>query len=534
MSHAAKILRTVFVALAVVQLGVLGWLFLRRAGYPFDLEWMEGGMLCHSLRLLDGQSIYPPPSVDFVPFLYTPLYPAMVALLARVAGLGYALARFVSIASFVGALLLGYRFAARHGGSRAAAMAAMAIPAAAFAPTGAWYDLARPDSLWLLLVAAAVVTLYQAARNANGERRRDGRAHLLAALAGLLLVLAFFAKQTASPFMLALTLALVALNARLLPAFVGSMALFGLPALWLLNHASDGWFWTYIFRLHQGHAFYPRRAFLETPLALRAIVGPALLLVPWALWRRRSPVLVYAAFVALAAALASCLAAGTQWAITNAYIPGVYFISFAVALAAGRLVSSNANAVLPRLRPVLVYALLALALAFKLPARNGRGPEQTLALSQASTIDRFDPRRFVPTDADRTAGQALVERLRQTRGDVLIPFHPYYAHLAGKPTFVHQMGVMDVGQAGLPTPRGLAQAFQDQRFALVVLDDKIAGKWHWWPGLQQRYHDAGAVAGPRVYSGAMTVPKLLLAPTPPPSSPADTAATEPAIDHELQ
>ena len=52
-----------------------------RFGYPYDLEWMEGGLLQHAQRISDNQGIYVPPSVDFIPYLYTPLYPGLVAFL---------------------------------------------------------------------------------------------------------------------------------------------------------------------------------------------------------------------------------------------------------------------------------------------------------------------------------------------------------------------------------------------------------------------------------------------------------------------
>ena len=41
--------------------------FLLRVGYPFDLEWMEGGMLLHADRVLKGEGIYVPPSFEFIP-----------------------------------------------------------------------------------------------------------------------------------------------------------------------------------------------------------------------------------------------------------------------------------------------------------------------------------------------------------------------------------------------------------------------------------------------------------------------------------
>src|SRR5262245_39785395 len=67
---------------------------------------MEGGTLTHALRLARGQPIYAEPSVDFVSFLYTPLYPALLGLLAKAFGLSYVLGRAVSIVAFTGALVL--------------------------------------------------------------------------------------------------------------------------------------------------------------------------------------------------------------------------------------------------------------------------------------------------------------------------------------------------------------------------------------------------------------------------------------------
>src|SRR5262249_59845885 len=89
------------------------WGTARRFSYGFDREWMEGGMLLPAKRIADGQPLYAPPSIDFVPYLYTPLYPAVVAVLGKIFGIGYALGRFVSLASLAAALVLGYRAARR-------------------------------------------------------------------------------------------------------------------------------------------------------------------------------------------------------------------------------------------------------------------------------------------------------------------------------------------------------------------------------------------------------------------------------------
>jgi hypothetical protein len=495
-----KLLRALAVALALIALAMLAWVLARRLAWPYDLEWMEGGVLCHALRLAQRQPGYPPPSVDFIPFLYTPLYPALLAGLSHLFGFGYLVARAVSLVAFASAGVLGYVFARREGGSRAAALVALALPAAAFVPTGAWYDLARPDSLFLGLTTAGLLVGWWGRRS-----------HAGAASAALLLVAAFFTKQTASPFMIALGLALLVIDWRVCATYVATLALVGLPLLWWMNRSTDGWFWTYVFKLHQMHDFYPARAFIGTPLRLVLLLGPSLLCVPWALARARSPGLVYATFIACAGTGAACVGFGTQWAFTNAFIPGIFYPSIAIGTAAGRLITTSS----PRLRPHAVWLLLALSIACApggllrpaarlAPARFA----PALAIERETPIG-YDPRPVLPTGLDRARAAQLIDRLRAAPGEVLIPFHPFYAHLAGKRTFLHRMGVLDVGRAGM-APHGLLQAIREHRWSLVVMDNKIDGNWSWWPGLQQAYPHVELIAGPRVFSGAPTEPRYLL------------------------
>ena len=87
----------------VMALGVLGLLVRtvsKRIAYPYDLEWMEGGMLAHAARVADGQSLYVSPSLDFIPFIYPPLYPWVVGGLSALGfPLDYPLGRAVSLLS---------------------------------------------------------------------------------------------------------------------------------------------------------------------------------------------------------------------------------------------------------------------------------------------------------------------------------------------------------------------------------------------------------------------------------------------------
>jgi hypothetical protein len=507
-----RLLAAVTVLAALLGFVAFGWVVARRIAYPYDLEWMEGGMLCHALRLLKGQQIYTAPSVEFIPHLYTPLYPMVVAALGALTGdVGYLAARLVSTTSFVFALLLGGYWAYREGGSRAAAFAAMALPVVTFPQTGGFFDLARSDSLQLLLTAAG------AALSFYGRGR-----HLAMAAAALLLVAGFYAKQTAAPMIVFVAAAMLLTRRRPVITFaVVGVVSFALVLYWQ-NRVSGGWFWTYIFRLHQSHAFFTRRALVDTPRTLCGLLGPALLIALWgglahALGRKASsvgtgPGLRYLLWLGLGGMVTACIGFGTQWAHTNAYIPGVYFPAIAIGAAAGRLVNRPRGAARPSrreaggrqagsrgarsLRECLVWLLLLTSLVAK-----GR---------------ELRPAAHVPTAADRAAGDALIARLRSAPGDVLVPFHPFYAHLAGKPTYLHRMGIWDVRGTPAGPVRGLVAALQEQRFALIVFDDKVEATWSDWPEVLSRYRITERFVGPRTYEGAQTVPALVLEPIPPP------------------
>lgn len=555
---------------ALAGLLTLGWVIARRITYPYDLEWMEGGMLCHALRLLHGQPIYAAPSVDFIPHLYTPLYPMVVAALGAVAGdVSYVLGRGVSTAALCGALLLAGAWAYKEGGSRAAALWAMALPAVTFAQTGGFFDLARADSLQLFLTALGAAAAFY------GRGR-----HLAMAAAALLLVAGFFAKQTAAPLIVFVASAMLLTRRRTVLTFaVVGVASFAL-CVYLQNRASQGWFWTYIFRLHQSHAFFYQRAFLHTPRALVTLLGPALGVAAWAglaqalgkSSEQPGPGLYYLLWLGLGGIVTACISFGTQWAHTNALIPGIYFPAIAIGAAAGRLVTRHAR--LPRAQgPISAQSPSGPLPPDSPPSPSGQPPRsgrpsmgsgrqrraRTLRESLvwlallASLFARgreLRPAAHVPTLADRAAGDAVIALLRSAPGEVLVPFHPFYAHLAGKRTYLHRMGIWDVRGTAAGPVHGLFAALQQKQFARIIFDDKIEATWGDWPEVLTSYRISDRILGPRTFEGAQTAPALVLEPRPAPppepsvapaasSAPQQDSARQPPgpqipIDRELQ
>ena len=139
---------------------------------------------------------------------------------------------------------------------------------------------------------------------------------------------------------------------------------------------------------------------------------------------------------------------------------------------------------------------------------------------------RWSPKPFVPTRADRAAGDRLIARLRSAPGDVFVPFHPWYARLAGKPGHIHRMGLLDAAfRPPLEQKRkpvrpeaqrvaGLAESFAKKRWAMIVLDDKA--QLHELPGLEATYRLAEKLPGnerPRVFTGAHTTPATIWLPS---------------------
>jgi hypothetical protein len=468
----------VFVALARV--------FLSRLGYPLDLEWMEGGVLTHALRLATGQPLYAEPSVDFVSFLYTPLYPAVLAVLSKVFGLSYVLGRVVSILAFSGALV--FLVAAVRGIApqfesedlpRVATTAGLLGAAAvclAFPFCGAFYDLVRGDSLWLFLVSAG---LYSCS---------PGRSTTRIVLGALLLVLGFFTKQTAAPFVVAAAAA-VALTSGIKRGLVFSAVAFGSTTTAILagQYLTDGWLWIYIYRLHQGHETLFERIWPETPRILFdygvVLLAPVAACLLFAAFRRRlSRRLFYWAGMAATGLATAAVASATQGAYDNAYIPAVYF---------GALLSAACVVELPALAAGLRATTGGAVWSSGERRRPWRGSLRVFGLlglgllSVHAVSRRLDPSPLVPTPQDRAEARGLLAYLAEQGPEIFVPGHPFYNVLAGGSGHLHIMGVNDVyawPRAITSDPgrdeaikdrfrESIVRSFESRRWKMVIQDD---------------------------------------------------------------
>jgi len=164
---------------------------------PFPLNAMEGRETVKAWLLAHGSNIYP--SLESHPYLitiYPPIYHAVAAAAALLAGWGIGAGRCVSLVSFLCLALLAGLFGYRLTGSRGASYLVFAV--LLLDPVlGEWSLHARPDMLaWLLALAGSAC--FWAACNVS-ETNSSSR---LALISGIVLCLALFTKQQTLPYFL--------------------------------------------------------------------------------------------------------------------------------------------------------------------------------------------------------------------------------------------------------------------------------------------------------------------------------------------
>jgi hypothetical protein len=535
---------SVWVALAIpalVQIWLLCSAIGGRVGYPYDLEWMEGGMLHHALRLQTGEGIYAAPSIDFIPYLYTPLYPSLLATLGEVFGLTYTLGRVLSILSLLGIAIVGMasicapRFRdppkvpiATIGPAPAqppvylpaivGALLGLGLFAAVYPFVEGWYDLVRADTLFLMLITAGI------AAAANWSHIGTGaKGHARVAAVAAILAFAFFAKQTGILYVALGGLIVLIVAWRRLPTYIAVAGVIGLGGTLIANAATHGWFWIYVRQIHSKHDFNMDRFWKSfghilwhfRAMTILVVVALIVVAITYArrppeghrreLPRQAKPLLLWSsAFVV--STFAGALGWATEFAHFNAYMPAFLH----GALAAGAAVPALAGCAgilwgTRRHAPLVIHVVAALA---------------AVSLALTCWQHRWNPKKFIPTAADAAAGAKLIKRIREIPGDVWVPSHPWYAVLAGKKPRVHRMGIKDVTWRQNRTVVGLDKAIAAHEFSAIVMDNRDL--FLELPQLKAQYRPGlklPADEKPRVYTGAPVVPEAIWIPTTPPQPP---------------
>jgi 4-amino-4-deoxy-L-arabinose transferase-like glycosyltransferase len=432
-----------------------------RLSYPYDLEWMEGSMVDHVQRLVDGYPLYVRPSVDFTPFGYPPIYFYAAAGLSRLMGEGgFIPLRLLSILATAATMFFLYALVRHETRRHDVGLLAAGLFAATYQEVGFWFDIGRVDSLFMLLVVAGVYLL----------RRYQTIAGWLAA--GALLGLSFHTKQLG--FIIFAPLAVYAWlwQRRRAWSFLAGFALVaGGLALYFMAR-QPGWYWYYVYLQPSKHPWIVYQLgyfFLQDvpkTLGIAAVIGMIwLFLVPTEDREQRWFYILLMVGLVSAGLLPRMKEGGWDNDLIPTYTGLAIFLGLGV-FALERLFTT------PVWRTKLMSALWLACLV------------QLVGLS-------YHPLSPVPPEADRQAGRALLEKIAAYPGDVLYFAHGYLPRLAGKPCHASSMAVTDIFSAGIdsiaaPLRAELKNDIHSQRFSAIILDFDDPKTWN-PAGLDQYY-----------------------------------------------
>jgi 4-amino-4-deoxy-L-arabinose transferase-like glycosyltransferase len=468
---------------SVAYLAAYIFIAVRRITYPFDLEWMEGASVDTVARILAGHQIYVRPNLSFIPSIYPPLYFYLSAASAWFFGISRFSLRLVSFASSLVTLGLLFEIVRRDSGSSEAGLLGMGLFAATYRLGGAWFDLARVDSLFLMLTVAGLYLL----------RCRESRGGWIAA--GLCFALAALTKQTAAVIALPMCAYAVIRNQRLALLPLASFALVLGGATLALNARTHGWFLYFDvelpWRLQQLH---------DVPAAIWRdhLFGPVLLLMCGA-----AAAVLALAFIdgdaALFLGLVMVACVGGAWtssrhsgAYDNVFMPAYLGPSLVVAVATGRLSVARA-----RWSPVLLAATIVCAV-------------QLWWL-------RYPVLAQIPTAADFATAASFEASVADVPGPVFVPQHGFVASAAGKPMMAHDWSTFDVLRLSdradaAELSHEFHAAFEGHRFAAVALDKPET----WFADDLERYYrrDRPALGSATLWTktGYRTEPRWIYVP----------------------
>lgn len=462
---------------------------LLSAFYPYPLEWMEGHSIDIIQRVMEGKSIYVEPTLEYVPFIYMPLYFYVSAAFGHIAGLDFHTGRLVSFSSAMGTGILLYHWVRKEGGERKTALIAPGLFYATYTLSARWFDVARIDSLYIFLLTATLFVFV--------HYRSMGACFL----AALFATAAFFTKQNT---LIVLTPVLL-MSLRLIPR--NTMLFMILFIMWSgciligMHVLSDGWAYYYLFDIPASHAVDERNIIGFWRDDLLKNLAPAMLLcfAGWVALFRKDKRKAFL-YLALAAGLVGAAYAGRlhRFGWTNVLISAHLALALFSTLALVHWIKQH--------RPKWAVSALALILA-------------------QFGILLYNPVLLIPTAESQRQGDAFLEEIRAIDGEVFMPEIQFISTRIGKTSYAYGFAAIDVLQSDTKTKRDaknklrgeLINAMRSQRFSAVVSTGLVSRHY-----MKDRYIAAKPLIFPSEYVSGyqprepwLFVPMQLYESTPP-------------------
>ncbi|MFK7739384.1 MAG: ArnT family glycosyltransferase [Planctomycetota bacterium] len=407
-------------ACAAIAAGVFLFAVTQRLFYPHEVEWMEGALADHAARVADGLPLYAPPSAEHVPFLYAPLLFWLGALGIHLGLDGIVALRLIAtLSSIASAMLIGH-WVRRDSGRVLPGLVATGMFLAGYGWLAWWFDLARNDSLFVMLCLAASYQL----RYGTSKRWL---------WAGLLATTALLAKQSTLMWLPAVGLGALCLNWRVGIYFGLTSACTMAIAIGAMHLTSDGWSTFYLFEMPRHHGwvgqmklgFWTIDMVTLLPLLVLALLGFAIRV------RKDARSALFLAMFGCGGLLASWLSRMHVGGFDNVLMYGFSAICILGPIAVARM---------PRGR-LQIAGMLLLAGQFVFLAYRAaeRDPAKTLFAPESYTMAHEELRTYVEAQ----------------QGPVWIPAHGHIAYRANKSTGAHGQAMFDLLQVLPKLPNGL-------------------------------------------------------------------------------
>lgn len=437
-----------------------------RVFYPFELDWIEGEIMCHVVRLLEGKSMYPPPSMEFVAEMYPPVYYFFAALSSKIFGIGMPAGRVVSLAACLAVVFMLYRTVARETGRKSLAGIGAGLFIGLYHVHGPWYDLARVDMLFFAFLYTACFMLAYYAERPWGMP-----------LAAAAMVLACYTKQNGLVYLGAMALYLFARDRKRGLIFAIATGVVICAVFVLYTTATNGWFGTYTFFNLLG---YKNNLAASLPTSYHQIIQDIKEKLPVEIRYELCYKLPILSVMLLAYLVGSLLfrrrlKGAPLWEYMAAAGIVTYF-----------LVRPHPGSEKNDLIHVTLWSCVLIPAGIhaigRLPDRFVAHRAQCAALALVCVqccLLVYDPRTDIPAPGSRERGMEFIATLRAMEGEVYIPYHSFYGYLAGK-RMLFNAGAFWGLQLLNPEaykPDDMIQMINRKCFSAIVIDETSYYTW---------------------------------------------------------
>ena len=436
-------LRAAIVLASLTTCGLFLLIAFRRLHYPYELDELEGYMVLIVQRISGGLSMYPRPSLQFIPDMYPPLYFYVASAVQKLAGPGFAALRLTSIFSTLGTFTLIYVMVWREIRQHLPAITAVGLYAGLYPQCEVWFDRGRVDSFFVFTVVTALYCTR----------------YFHPSVAALAWTAAFLTKQSIFPA----AVVIICFDFRRFNRTIVGLATLALAAggsvLWL-QHATHGWYLFYVFTVPGANSDLLLRSALEfwpddifRPLGLALVIMASAFLV--ARPSLRSPRTRF-------------------YLLTLVVFPLFWFVRSHN--------GSSINAMMP------VYAVSAILFGISLgwlyrwlSRQSGENWKIAVSCLLIATLIQVtagisNPGRFRVNPEQTAAIASAIRAIQMVPGEVYVTQHPYYGVLAGKAAYADLVSIHDTARPANAEVRESLKAEVDsalrQHFSAIVVDSK--------------------------------------------------------------